>query len=146
MDYSITRTAAHPAASLMLRYEKALSNRKGEMHLPKLCGFMSFLYRYICQCSCKLYIYPGLQIRVQHWGMYPPRDLQPCILQHETCLVLALGYQIYTRRKKAVHLSTKTKMFDFEVRVLIGWIARVSAIQPIRTQQTINLYFWTFVR
>ena len=30
------------------------------------------------------------------------------------------------------HLNIKTKIFDFEVRVLIGWLARVFASQPIR--------------
>ena len=35
--------------------------------------------------------------------------------------------------RKVGHLNIRTKMFDFEARVLIGWLAGVFASQPIRT-------------
>ena len=34
----------------------------------------------------------------------------------------------------AGHLNIKTKMFDFEARVLIGWLANALASQQIRTR------------
>ena len=34
--------------------------------------------------------------------------------------------------RKVGHLNIKTKMFDFEAHVLIGWLANALASQPIR--------------
>ena len=36
--------------------------------------------------------------------------------------------------RKVGHLNIKTKLFDFEARVMIGWPARVFASQPIKTR------------
>ena len=36
--------------------------------------------------------------------------------------------------KKVGHLNIKTKMFDFEARVLIGWLVNILTSQPIRTR------------
>ena len=40
----------------------------------------------------------------------------------------------YARVRKIGQLNIKTKMLDFEARVLIGWLARVFASQPINTR------------
>ena len=45
-------------------------------------------------------------------------------------------YTMHTRCKKLGHLNIKTKMFNFEERVLIGWLLRIYASQPIRTRSS----------
>ena len=36
--------------------------------------------------------------------------------------------------RKVGHLTMKTNMFDFEARVLVGWLAGILASQPIKTR------------
>ena len=45
---------------------------------------------------------------------------------------MCLYYNILAIRK-ASHLNIKTKTFNFAACVLIGWLARVFARQPIKT-------------
>ena len=47
-------------------------------------------------------------------------------------IVIVCAVYILTIRKIG-HLNIKTKIFDFEARVLIGWLANTLASQPIRT-------------
>ena len=44
--------------------------------------------------------------------------------------------------RKVGHLNIKTKMFDFEARVLIGWLANILARQPIRTHASTSKIFF----
>ena len=48
-------------------------------------------------------------------------------------------------RKKG-NLNIKTKMFDFEVRVLIGWLANTLDSQPIRTRTSKSNIFVFMLR
>ena len=56
------------------------------------------------------------------------------------CIVLR--WQLYYTR----HLNIKPKMFDFEARVLIDWIARVFTIQSIRTRASKSNIFGFMLR
>ena len=47
--------------------------------------------------------------------------------------------------RKVGHLNIKTKMFDFETRILIGWLARVFS-QPIRTRASKSNIFVFMLR
>ena len=48
--------------------------------------------------------------------------------------------------RKVGHLIIKTKMFDFEARVLIGWLANTLASQPIRTHASMSNTFIFMLR
>ena len=48
--------------------------------------------------------------------------------------------------RKVGHLNIKTKMFDFEARVLIGWLANTLASQPIRTHASMSNTFIFMLR
>ena len=47
----------------------------------------------------------------------------------------------YTRRKKGRPPSHENKNVDFETRVMIGWLVRIFASQPIRTHATNSKFF-----
>ena len=48
--------------------------------------------------------------------------------------------------RKVGHLNIKTKMFDFEARVLIGCLANTLASQPIRTRASMSNIFVFMLR
>ena len=61
-----------------------------------------------------------------------------CTFKHPTLLYRALIVRFICGTilavKKVDQLNIKTKIFGFEAHVLIGWVARVFASQPIRTR------------
>ena len=48
--------------------------------------------------------------------------------------------------RKVSHLHTKTKMFDFEPQVLIGWLANTPVSQPIKTHASKSNIFVLMLR
>ena len=48
--------------------------------------------------------------------------------------------------RKIGHLNIRTKLFEFEAHVLIGWLARVFASQPIRTRTSKSNIFVFMLR
>ena len=48
--------------------------------------------------------------------------------------------------RKVGHLNTKTKMFDFEAHILIGWLANTLTSQPIKTRASKSNIFVFMLR
>ena len=67
--------------------------------------------------------------------IFPPGN-KYCGYATPTCLNFS-NNSILTVRKVG-HLNIKTKMFDFEARILIGWLADILASEPIRTRASMS--------
>ena len=65
-----------------------------------------------------------------------------CAEQDNLCVVLLIILAV----RKLGHLNIKTKMFDFEARVLIDRLARVFASQPIRMRASKSNIFVSMLR
>ena len=62
------------------------------------------------------------------------------------CCCCCEKYSIILAVRKVGHLNIKTKLFDFEARVLIGWLANILASQPIRTRASKSNIFVFMLR
>ena len=74
-----------------------------------------------------------------------------CTLHHVQCTCYITCLNIVTLLsilavRKVDHLNIKTKMSNFEARVLIGWVANTVASQPIRTRASkSNIFVFMYI-
>ena len=100
----------------------------------------------------QLPVYNPIQIPPIVPGMEgPPSDHERCLLCEDDN---TLSFYIYIPRfvetyilavRRAGHPNMKTKMLDFEARILIGWLARLFPSRPIRTRVS-KLNMFVFIK